>query len=59
MFRKIKDFFIELKTKDKCFEEHNKDGVCNGLVGGDSWSDYLCYSCMDCPHLTWIIRKNK
>lgn len=52
----IKEFIQELKTKDKCFEKHNKDGVCNGEYGGDAGTDYLSYKCIDCKHLTMIFR---
>ena len=27
-------------------------GMCSGVVGGDSNSEYLSYQCMDCPYLT-------
>ena len=36
--------------RDGCFSEHQRDGVCYGLHGGDKGSDGLCYTCIDCPH---------
>lgn len=32
-------------------------GCCCGLVGGDKWSGYTAYSCIDCLHYTPIIGK--
>lgn len=56
LWQRIKECF--LIDKDKCFEENkNEKGICYGLYGGDKWSEYHCYQCMDCPHLT-IYMKN-
>ena len=51
LWQVIKELFVI--DKDKCFEENkNEEGVCYGLAGGDKWSEYHCYQCLDCPHLT-------
>lgn len=47
-------------SREYCYDEmegkgYASQGRCCGLVGGDSWSDYLMYTCMDCPHYTPII----
>lgn len=47
-------------SRERCYNEmegkgYASQGRCCGLVGGDSWSDYLMYTCMDCPHHTPII----
>lgn len=36
----------------KCYKQHgNGDGTCDGAVGGDRFTDYLSYSCVDCAYL--------
>lgn len=40
------------KSKDKCYKQHgNGNGTCDGAVGGDRFTNYLSYSCVDCPYL--------
>lgn len=41
---------------DKCYEEmesrgHAVFGMCSGQMGGDYETEYLSYSCLDCPYL--------
>lgn len=47
-------------SREYCYEEMQEKGYasqdgCCGLLGGDSWSDYTMYTCIDCPHYTPII----
>ena len=44
-------------SREYCYDEMEEKGYasmgrCCGLVGGDKWSDYTAYSCIDCPHYT-------
>ena len=56
LFQRIKECF--LIDKDKCFEENkNEKGICYGLYGGDRGTEYHCYDCVDCPHLTIYSKK--
>ena len=59
MFETLKDFvksFSKFWSKDTCYMEMEKQGIaknqkCCGLVGGDRYTDYLSYTCVDCPYL--------
>lgn len=59
MKRKLIDFFDRIKyrlSKDCCYDEMEKRGSahskrCNGLMGGDRYTNYLSYGCVDCPYL--------
>ena len=57
MIQFIKDMLHELHTKDKCFAQNNMNGVCYGKHGGDKYTEYYLYSCVDCPHLTLIFKE--
>lgn len=38
-------------TRKKCHEENgNKDGTCSGLVGGDKYTEYVQYGCINCKY---------
>lgn len=38
-------------TRKKCYEENgNKDGTCYGLYGGDRYTEYVQYGCIDCKY---------
>lgn len=57
LWQRIKECF--LIDKDKCFEENkNEKGICYGLYGGDRGTEYHCYQCADCPHLTIYVKKS-
>jgi len=51
----LKKIYKIIISKDKCFEEHQRNGVCNGLSGGDWFTDYLDWGCVNCLHLTMIL----
>lgn len=52
---------------DKCFKEFKKShpeikDKCGGATGGDRHTNYLSYSCIDCPYLNkdvFTVRKEK
>lgn len=54
----IKRWFNSIKywfSKESCYTEMENRGIaamgsCCGVVGGDHYSNYLSYSCIDCPH---------
>lgn len=52
MFEKLKKYID--KKHDKCFEQHNKNGVCYGLASCDKWLGNYCSDCIGCKHLTMI-----
>ena len=57
LFRKITSYF----SHETCYKEMEKQGIavfgmCKGVVGGDVYTDYLSYQCIDCPYLTLIDR---
>lgn len=42
-------------SKDACYEAMHKRGYaffqcCGGIAGGDKYTEYLSYACVDCPH---------
>ena len=41
----------------KCFDEHGKNDVCHGMIGGTSMTDFLDEGCIDCPYLELIVRR--
>ena len=55
---KIKAFIAKVKywwSKESCYDEMERRGIaamgcCSGVVGGDQYSGYLSYTCIDCPH---------
>ena len=58
IFKKIKAFINKMKhnaSKDRCYSHMELRGIaalgmCSGIVGGDSNTEYLAYSCIDCPY---------
>lgn len=53
LIKSIKNYF----SHNACYDAMKQSGVavfgmCSGVVGGDSNSEYLSYQCMDCPYLT-------
>lgn len=47
-------------SREYCYDEMEEKGsasmgCCGGQMGGDKWSDYLAYSCIDCPHYVPIV----
>lgn len=37
--------------RKKCYEEYgNKDGTCYGLFGGDRYTGYVQYGCINCKY---------
>lgn len=42
-------------SREHCYNMR-KDifGMCHGVVGGDKYTDYLSYSCVDCPYFTEV-----
>ena len=63
MFERIKNLiekFNYLISKQECYDEMERRGLavresCEGVVGGDSSTEYLNYSCIDCPY--FVCRK--
>lgn len=46
---------------DKCYEDMENRGVtifgtCYGQSGGDKYTDYLSYSCVDCPYFNKLFK---
>ena len=53
LFYKIKNYF----SYEKCYKTMESQGIavsgmCKGVTGGDRFTDYLSYKCVDCPYLT-------
>lgn len=51
LIKKIKKYF----SHETCYEEMEKQGIavfgmCKGVTGGDVYTNYLNYSCIDCPN---------
>lgn len=59
MWKKLLAKYYRLKykfSKECCYHEMElRDFAsgkrCGGLMGGDRFTDYLSYSCVDCPYL--------
>lgn len=53
LLRKIK-YYLSREYCYDCMEQKGSAafGMCCGMAGGDAQSNYLSYSCMDCPYLT-------
>lgn len=59
LIEKIKYYFSRKYCYDCMEQEGNAAfGKCCGMYGGDFYSEYLCYRCMDCPYLTLTERGN-
>lgn len=49
--------FMTCDGQTECYDERkqngdlNEKGKCPGWVGGDIHSNYLSYTCIDCPYL--------
>lgn len=46
---------------DKCYEDMENrceaiSGTCWGQSGGDKYTDYLSYSCIDCPYFNNLFK---
>lgn len=46
---------------DKCYEDMKNRGdtifgTCCGQSGGDKYTDYLSYSCIDCPYFNNLFK---
>lgn len=57
---------IKFKVSNEyCYSRQYKKGnitedkYCNGLTGGDRYSGYLCYSCVDCKYFNNGLNKTK
>ena len=58
MFKKLRNFIGRVKYNFStacCYEEMEKQGnavfgMCSGTVGGDRNTEYLSYSCINCPY---------
>lgn len=42
-------------SRDHCYEQMKRSGYaflncCGGVAGGDKYTDYLSYDCVDCPY---------
>lgn len=53
LIEKIRYYF----SHKSCYDDRERQGkamfgMCCGIAGGDSNSEYLNYACMDCPYLT-------
>lgn len=49
---------IFLDYNDKCYNQMESEGrasfgICGGVAGGDKSTEYLSYSCIDCPYYVW------
>lgn len=60
MIERIKNFLIWIFDMDheRCYSRRRsqdgftqEDKSCCGMVGGDRFTDYLCYSCIGYPYL--------
>lgn len=52
---KLKKYF----SHENCYKQMEKQGIavfgiCKGVAGGDRFTDYLSYQCVDCPYLTLL-----
>ena len=57
MFKFLRNIF---DWREKCFRENNRDNKCYGLLGGNKSTNYVSFACVDCPHLTPLVKiKNK
>lgn len=45
--------------REKCFKDNSRNGICYGCVGGDRYTNYLSYLCVDCPHLSGLSTQNQ
>ena len=59
MIKRIEKIKYRL-SHEYCYDEIEEKGYasmgrCCGLVGGDKWSDYTNYDCINCPYYTPII----
>ncbi len=36
----------------KCFKIYGNGETCDGVIGGDKYTNYLHYSCISCPYFT-------
>lgn len=60
MFIFVKLFITSIASSSRhpkwCYNHYvdesylNDDGTCGGMVGGDIHTEYLSYSCIDCPY---------
>ena len=60
IFKKIKQFIksCKISSYDKCYHQMEIQGFavfmcCCGMAGGDSSTDYLSYTCVDCPYFVY------
>ena len=57
-FDRLKKLIKRIKysfSRESCYKEMEKQriavfGMCGGLVGGDRYTNYLQYDCVDCPY---------
>lgn len=62
---KILDWFNRIRyrlSQESCYDEQEKLGnavfhCCGGMTGGDKTTEWLQYSCVDCPYL--VLEKHK
>lgn len=45
-------------NNDSCYKHYGTDGKCNGILGGDSSTEYLSYGCIDCKYLMLDSKSN-
>ena len=66
MFERTKELIEKIKyrmSKEACYDEMEGRGIavfgiCNGVTGGDRFTDYLNYSCVDCPYFKGLKKEN-
>lgn len=51
-------------SKEACYDVMEERGIasfgmCNGVVGGDRYTEYLSYQCVDCPYHVFVKKKKE
>lgn len=49
-------------SRDHCYKMMEDRGIavfgmCGGVVGGDRYTEYLSYECVDCPYHVFVDKK--
>lgn len=65
MFKRLKALFAKIKhyfSHSNCYNQMEAAGIatfgmCSGLSGGDKYSGYLQYECIDCPYFVDVTER--